>query len=135
LQSGVATCYGNISTVKYGLKQYKDALFNSFKSYAIYRQLKANSDIKEMKNYIEYFRKDMGIDTFKKYAELGYKALELEFQKEIILSDFLKEPRIVGKKYGRNEKVKVRYTNGLIAEKKYKQVEVDIKDEKCEIIE
>jgi preprotein translocase subunit SecA len=38
------------------------------------------------------------------------------------------------KKYGRNDKVKVQYNNGRIAEMKYKQIENDLKRGECRII-
>ncbi len=39
------------------------------------------------------------------------------------------------KKFGRNDLVKVKYTDGKIVEAKYKKVEDDINNKVCEIIE
>lgn len=43
-------------------------------------------------------------------------------------------PFVSGKKYGRNDRVKVKYIDGKITEGKYKRLEADIVAERCEII-
>jgi tetratricopeptide (TPR) repeat protein len=43
-------------------------------------------------------------------------------------------PILNGVKYGRNDKVNVKYSDGLVVEGKYKKFEVDIKDGKCVIV-
>jgi preprotein translocase subunit SecA len=45
------------------------------------------------------------------------------------------QPVRVGKKYGRNDVVKVKYSNGKIMEVKYKKVELDIENGSAVLIE
>ncbi len=52
----------------------------------------------------------------------------------IDLADFLNAPRKATKKPGRNEKVKVKYQDGEIVEKKYKYVERDLEAGECELV-
>ena len=66
---------------------------------------------------------DTGLETIKKNAEL-------------ILYPKIRDnkPIVVGKTYGRNEIVKVKYTDGRIVETKIKKIEDDITNGKCVII-
>jgi hypothetical protein len=54
--------------------------------------------------------------------------------KQIIQSSQFQTPIITDKKYGRNEKVRVEYTDGTIKEAKYKKIEADVLAERCIII-
>ncbi len=65
--------------------------------------------------------------------EKGLKSLK-EQMVQIKNSSILQKPIQKLKKYGRNEKVKVKYLDGTIIENKYKKLEADIMAERCKII-
>ncbi len=66
---------------------------------------------------------DTGLDIIKQNAE-------------VIINPKIKQvaPIIVGKSYGRNEIVKVRYKDGTVYETKFKKVEIDIRKRECFIL-
>lgn len=132
---GIANSCVNIGSTLFALKQYELALTNIFKSYAIYKQLNALSEVSDTKTYLNARRQELGKDKFIKYANTAIEELEPEYKKEIDLSDFLNEPHISNKKYGRNDRVKVKYSDGTIVENKYKKLIIDIENGKCEVIE
>ena len=53
---------------------------------------------------------------------------------QIKKSSELSIPVVSTKKYGRNDKIRVRYKDGTVIEKKYKLLEADILAERCEIL-
>ena len=53
---------------------------------------------------------------------------------QIIYSSTIKIPIVGAKKYGRNDRLTVKYQDGLIKEDKYKKLEPDILAERCVII-
>ena len=53
---------------------------------------------------------------------------------EILSKSIRPKPTLIGRKYGRNERIIVKYDNGSIAEGKYKKLKSDIDDNKCVII-
>lgn len=65
--------------------------------------------------------------------EKGLKSISDQLY-QIKFSSNITKPITTLKKYSRNDRVKVKYKNGNIIEKKYKQVEADILAERCEII-
>lgn len=65
--------------------------------------------------------------------EKGLKSISSQLH-QIKFSSNITKPIITEKKYSRNDRVKVKYINGSIIEKKYKYVEADILAERCEII-
>jgi hypothetical protein len=65
--------------------------------------------------------------------EAGLKSISAQLN-QIKLSSSITSPIIVTKKYGRNDRVKVKYNNGDVIEKKYKQVEADILAGRCVVI-
>lgn len=65
--------------------------------------------------------------------EKGLKSISDQLY-QIKFSSNITQPIIALKKYSRNDRVKVKYKNGNVIEKKYKQVEADILAERCEII-
>ncbi|PCI41276.1 MAG: hypothetical protein COB41_10765 [Proteobacteria bacterium] len=65
--------------------------------------------------------------------EEGFKSIQEQMDR-IKSSTSVGTPVVHMKKYGRNEKVKVRYSDGKIIESKYKKVKADILAEVCEII-
>ena len=65
--------------------------------------------------------------------EKGVKAI-IEQMRQIKSSSISRKPMIIGKKYGRNERIKVQYLDGKIIENKYKKLEADIIAERCKII-
>ena len=65
--------------------------------------------------------------------EKGLKSISDQLN-QIKFSATMTKPVVTFKKYSRNDKVKVKYTNGNIVEKKYKLVEADILAERCIII-
>lgn len=80
------------------------------------------------------------LEKFKDKKERGSiideKGLNLisEQMRQIKASFTLNRPITVGKKYGRNEIVKVKYKTGKVLKTKYKKVEADILAERCKII-
>jgi len=66
--------------------------------------------------------------------EEGLKAIQEQMEK-IKGSSSVGTPVVNVKKYGRNEKVKVKYLNGEIIEGKYKKLMADILSGKCEVIQ
>ncbi len=134
-KSGLAYSYANIGNTYYDLKQYEIAFENLLKSYAIRKQLQAKIDLKRVKDGIRFYRKELGKEEFLKYTNLTIKKLDVELQKEIELSEFLNEPRIVLKKYGRNDIVKVKYSDGTVKKGKYKKFIRNIELGKCKILE
>ncbi len=65
--------------------------------------------------------------------EKGLKSISEQLY-QIKYSSTITNPIVTSKKYSRNDKVKVKYKNGNVIEKKYKLVEADILAERCEII-
>ena len=65
--------------------------------------------------------------------EKGVKSI-VEQMNQIKRSILMNIPIVKGKKYGRNEKIKVKYKNGLIKEGKHKKFEADILAERCVIL-
>jgi tetratricopeptide (TPR) repeat protein len=56
-------------------------------------------------------------------------------QRMLSMKSYLnRAPVVILKKYGRNDKITVRYSNGVIIEGKYKRFELDIEQRKCEVI-
>lgn len=77
----------------------------------------------KLKNQKSNLLGDTGLETIKKNAEL-------------ILYPKIREnkPVVVGKTYGRNEVVRVKYKDGRIVETKFKRIEEDITNGECAII-
>ncbi len=95
--------------------------------------------VKNRKKAVEYADKTIQlINNSKKEKtsmidEKGVKSI-IGQMKQIKQSIKTSIPISRGKKYGRNEKVKVKYKDGLVKEDKYKKVEADILSERCVII-
>jgi hypothetical protein len=89
--------------------------------------------------YIFYAEKTISIiDTSKEKRtsmidEKGLKYISNKMN-QIIYSSTIKIPIVGAKKYGRNDRLKVKYQDGLIKEDKYKKLEPDILAERCVII-
>ncbi len=98
-----------------------------------------NFSLKHHDNAIKYSNKTIQLIKNSKRTrtsmidEKGLKSI-IEQMNQIINSSITRTPIVVDKKYGRNEKVKVRYNNGRIVENKYKKLEADILAERCQII-
>jgi len=77
----------------------------------------------KLKNQKSNLLGDTGLETIKRNAEL-------------ILHPRVRDnkPIVVGKTYGRNEIVKIKYNDGRIVESKFKKIEDDIKNGKCVIL-
>lgn len=88
----------------------------------------ANKSIKLIESYKDKNKRGSIIDE--KGAKLIYDQMN-----QIKQSLELKKPLTVGKKYGRNEIVKVKFINGIEIKGKYKKFEADIIAERCKIIE
>ncbi|WPO82665.1 AAA-like domain-containing protein [Chryseobacterium sp. JJR-5R] len=69
-----------------------------------------------------------------KSSMLDEKAIEAIKLQAATLKTYFPSDAIIKKKYGRNEKIKVKYRNGIVVEKKYKYLEFDINSHKCFII-
>ena len=54
---------------------------------------------------------------------------------QIKISSTVNQPIISSKKYGRNDKVKVKYSDGRVIENKYKKIESDVLAGRCVIVE
>jgi tetratricopeptide (TPR) repeat protein len=65
--------------------------------------------------------------------EKGLKSI-IEQMQQIIVSSFTRQPIVNAKKYGRNDRVKVRYLDGKVVEDKYKRLEADILADRCTIV-
>ncbi len=65
--------------------------------------------------------------------EKGMKAI-ISQMKQIKVSTYNNRPIVKPKKYGRNDRIKVKYKTGEIVENKYKKLEADILSERCVII-
>ncbi len=101
------------SNLNFSLKNQKDAIFYADKTIQLIESSK-----KERTSMID---------------EKGVKSI-VEQMKQIKSSAISRKPLIIGKKYGRNEKVKVQYLDGRVIENKYKKLEADIIAERCRII-
>jgi hypothetical protein len=98
-----------------------------------------NMNIKNEENALDYANK-----TIEQVEKLKDKKLSLIDEKglEIVTNQMrgIKNSLIVNKpfirdvKYGRNDKVTVKYSDGSIIEDKYKKLEKDIISDKCELI-
>lgn len=77
-------------------------------------------------------------ESNKKYTsmmdEKGLMAITDQLR-QIQISSTVNQPVIASKKYGRNDRVKVRYSDGRITENKYKKIESDILAGRCVIVE
>lgn len=65
--------------------------------------------------------------------EAGLKSISSQLT-QIKMSFSVTNPVVSTKKYGRNDRIKVKYTDGKIIEKKYKQLEPDILAGRCVVI-
>ena len=98
------------------------------------------SEIKQ-KNKVNFFAKKT-LEIIDKYkgrqsSLIDKKGLGLISKnlKAITYSANNRKPIRVEKRYGRNERIKVKYTDGKIVEDKYKKLEADIIAKRCEIID
>ena len=95
--------------------------------------------LKDKKNAIKYA--DITLEIIKNsngrkmsmIDEKGLKSISDQLY-QIKLSSTVTNPIIISKKYSRNDKVKVKYKNGDVIEKKYKLVEADVLAQRCEIV-
>tara|TARA_R110000744_G_scaffold126615_2_gene233027 strand:+ start:680 stop:3217 length:2538 start_codon:yes stop_codon:yes gene_type:complete len=101
------------SNLNFSLKKQKEAIFYANKTIQLIQDSK-----KERTSMID---------------EKGVKAI-IEQMRQIKSSSISRKPMIIGKKYGRNERIKVQYLDGKIIENKYKKLEADIIAERCKII-
>jgi len=101
------------SNLNFSLKNQKDAIFYADKTIRLIQDSK-----KERTSMID---------------EKGVKSI-IEQMKQIKSSSISRKPVIIEKKYGRNDRVKVRYLDGKVVENKYKKLEADLIAERCKII-
>lgn len=121
-------------------QKMQDSGFDKFEKVIIYYwhsnlafSMKNNSDA------IDYADKTLEmIKTFDREQtsfldEKGIKVIS-EQMNQIKISSQLRKPIIVDKKIGRNERIKVKYQNGLEKEGKYKVFEADILADRCIVV-
>jgi len=134
--AGLSLC--NIIDRKLRDKNDEELAFTSLIIYYWYSVL--YFDLKNREEAIKYAKETtLKIELSKiKYNtfidEEGLKSISNQLN-QIIKSLTSGSPKVVIKKYGRNEVVKVRYTNGSVIKNKFKYVEDDILALKCEIID
>ncbi|WP_196894173.1 AAA-like domain-containing protein [Aureivirga marina] len=96
--------------------------------------------LKKRRKAIEYANKGiLLINNSKKNTtsfidEEGLKSI-YEQMNQIKHSSISQQPIVKSKKYGRNDRIKVKYSNGKIVENKYKKLEADIIAKRCIIID
>lgn len=86
---------------------------------------------------IKYVEKTLDLITLlknEKSSMLDEEALKSIKSQAAILKTYFPNDIVIKKKYGRNERVKVRYLNGIVVEKKYKYLEFDIISRKCFLV-
>lgn len=135
-KEGLAISHFNIGVLYYKTKEFGKSLLFHFISFIIHKQIH-HIKLKKPKNAIGNIRNKLGLLQFRKIATQVIKDLEPVYRKEINIEEFLptSPPVKSEKKYGSNTLVKVKFTDGRIAEYKYKHVEQKIENGDCEIIE
>lgn len=135
LEEGIKLC-NNIDRKLIHIED-EELIFESIIIYYWYSNL--NFGLKNNKEAIKYADKTIQlIQRSKKERtsmidEKGVKSI-VEQMKQTKQSIQTNTPVLKGKKYGRNEKVKVKYKDDLIKEGKHKTFEADILAERCVII-
>ena len=107
----IAQAYHHLGAVYQQKKEYKTALIHYFQAYVSIRP-------QETKGNIIVLQRELGRDTFLESAGQALTELSQELQEQINLDVFLELPRASVKTYKRNDKVKVRYQNGIEKEGK-----------------
>ena len=135
-KEGISTSFNNIGLIYSESKEFEKSLFFLFKSFSIFKQI-GHFELNNSKKEIDNIRNNLSLIQFREIAKKAIERLELEYRNEINLEDFLPTSRQEksGKNYGPNTLVKVKFTDGRIAEYKYKHVERKIENGDCEIVE
>ncbi len=102
-------------------------------SYLHYTSNNRQFSIKYADLTLELVRNSKG-KTFSVIDDKGLADIEQQML-QIKKSFEFRVPKVAAKKYGRNDKVKVEYKEGVIIEKKFKLIEADVVSGKCKIIE
>lgn len=135
-KKGLLIYYLNIGLLDQIEKNYIEAIKTLFISINIARQIGAKYEEKFIKEKINSIKKEIGNADFKELLEQTKCELKTEYDEEINIIEFLNEPIIrIVKKYNRNDKVKVQYKGESIKEVKFKTIEKDLIENKCDIID
>lgn len=133
INEGIYLCKILLEELEIGELEYESVIIYYWYSNLLFSKRDRDNAIKYADTALELIKESNG-RKISMIDEAGLKSISEQLQ-QIKISSVITNPIYNNsKKYGRNDRVKVRYKDGVTKEDKYKKLEADILAERCIIV-